>query len=169
MEKYEPNDKNAVISDCDNYRYALYRKISHENEKSLCFICLNPSTADAEKDDRTVKRCIDYAQGWGYGGLYIVNLFAWRATDKNVLLIEPESKVGRYCDHYIDKYVTACDMTVAAWGTFVSDRKLLWRAEEISARCGKLWALDITKKGHPRHPLRSSKNLTPIVDFPGYA
>ena len=168
VREFPRKDKDAIISDCGRYRYALYRKIPHESEKTLCFICLNPSTADAKKDDPTVKRCMCFARDWGYGGLYIVNLFAWRATDKNVLLIEPESKVGQYCDHYIDKYVTACDMTVAAWGTFVSDRKLLWRAEEISARCGKLWALDITKKGHPRHPLMARGDLDP-VEFPGYA
>lgn len=167
VREFPRNDKDAVISDCGRYRYALYRKISHESEKSLCFICLNPSEADAKKDDPTVKRCMRFARDWGYGDLYIVNLFAWRETDRNVLLREPESKVGRYCDHYIDKYATACDMTVAAWGAFVSNRKLLWRAEEISARCDKLWALNITKKGHPRHPLWSPGNLTP-VDFPGY-
>ena len=168
VREFPRKDKDAIISDCKNYRYVLYRKIKCQSEKSLCFICLNPSTADAENDDQTVKRCMGYAQRWGYGDLYIVNLFAWRATDKNVLLREPESKVGRYCDHYIDKYVTACDTTVAAWGTFVSSRKLLWRAEEISARCGKLWALDITKKGHPRHPLMARGDLDP-VEFPGYA
>ena len=168
VREFPRNDKDAVISDSENYRYVLYRKIKCQSEKSLCFICLNPSTADAKEDDPTVRRCMRFARDWGYGGLYIVNLFAWRETDRNVLLREPESKVGRYCDHYIDKYVTACDMTVAAWGAFVSSRKLLWRAEEISARCDKLWALDITRKGHPRHPSRSSKNLTPI-DFPGYA
>ena len=168
MEKHEPNDNNAVISDCGRYRYELSRKIPHESEKSLCFICLNPSTAGAKEDDPTVRRCMRFARDWGYGGLYIVNLFAWRATDKNVLLREPESKVGRDCDHYIDKCVTACDMTVAAWGAFVSNRKLLWRAEEISARCGKLWALDIIKNGHPLHPLRARGNLDP-VEFPGYA
>ena len=168
MKKYEPNDNNAVISDCGRYRYALSRKISHESEKTLCFICLNPSTADAKKDDPTVRRCMRFAQDWGYGGLYIVNLFAWRGTDNNVLLREPESKVGRYCDHYIDKYITACDMTVAAWGAFVSSRKLLWRAEEISARFDKLWALYIIKNGHPLHPLRARGDLDP-VEFPGYA
>lgn len=166
--EFPRKDKDAIISDCGRYRYALYRKISHESEKSLCFICLNPSKADAKEDDPTVRRCMRFARDWGYGDLYIVNLFAWRETDKNVLLKEPEFKVGRYCDHYIEKYVTVCDTTVAAWGSFVSRRKLLWRAEEISARHANLLALKIAEGGHPWHPSRARGDLVP-VKFPGYA
>lgn len=48
------------------------------------FIGLNPSTADETQDDPTVRRCIRYAQSWGYGALYMTNIFAFRATDPRV-------------------------------------------------------------------------------------
>ena len=107
---------DAIISECGKYRYVLYRKVSRESEKSLCFICLNPSTADAKEDDQTVRRCMNFARDLGYGYLYVVNLFAWRSTEKAVLLKAPKEKIDPHCNHYIDKYVKSCDMTVAAWG-----------------------------------------------------
>ena len=168
VREFSGKDKGAIISECGKYRYVLYRKASRESEKSLCFICLNPSTADDVNDDQTVSCCERFACDWGCGDLYIVNLFAWRNREKSVLLQAPRDKVGPRNDHYIDKCVKRCDMTVAAWGAFVSSGKLLWRAEEVSARCDNLWALDIIKKGHPRHPSRAPGNLVP-VEFPGYA
>lgn len=146
----------------------LYRKSEHESEKSLCFICLNPSTADGVNDDQTARRCMGFARDLGYGYLYIVNLFAWRSAEKAVLLKAPKEKIGPRCDHYIDKYVKGCDMTIAAWGAFVSKKKLLWRAKEVSSRYGNLMALEITERGHPAHPLLLRKDLVP-VEFPGYA
>lgn len=160
--------RDARISKCGKYRYVLYRKIACESEKPLCFICLNPSTADAKEDDHTVRRCMGFARDLGYGHLYIVNLFAWRSTEKAVLLQVPQDKIGPRNDHYIDKCVKSCDTTVAAWGTFVSKKKLLWRAKEVSSRYGNLMALEITEEGHPAHPLLLRKDLVP-VEFPGYA
>ena len=158
---------DAIISDCGNYRYALRREIEGGGNGALCFICLNPSKADRDRNDPTVLRCMCFARCLGYGDLYIVNLFAWRDTDKTVLLDGPEFRVGPHCDHYIDRYVSACDMTIAAWGNFVSRRKLFRRAKEITRRHENLKALRITKKGHPHHPLFLPCDLEP-VDFTGY-
>ena len=144
----------------------LYRKIDCGSEKSLCFICLNPSTADAKEDDHTVRRCMGFARDLRYGYLYVVNLFAWRSTEKAVLLKAPKEKIGPRCDYYIDKYVKNCDLTIAAWGAI--DRRLEWRARDISGRHDNLRALEITKKGHPAHPSRLSGTLVP-VEFPRYA
>lgn len=77
--------KGAIISDCQQYRYALWR-IWDETKPFVMFIMLNPSKADAETDDNTVRRCIGFAKSWGYGGIYICNLFAYRSTDPKVLL-----------------------------------------------------------------------------------
>lgn len=100
-----------------------------------------------------------FARDLGYGDLYVVNLFAWRATDWKILLENPESKVGPRCGHYIEKYVAVCDATVAAWGDIAGHDKLFWRAREIGRRFRNLWALKITKKGHPAHPLYLKKGL----------
>ena len=46
---------------------------------------LNPSTADAEVDDATTRRCIDLSSGWGFGAVVIVNLFGYISTDPKKL------------------------------------------------------------------------------------
>ena len=43
----------------------------------ILFIGLNPSTADETKNDPTIRRCINFAKDWGYGGVMIANLFAF--------------------------------------------------------------------------------------------
>ena len=65
----------AIISDCGKYRYQLWRKWDPSLPVVL-FIMLNPSQADASEDDPTIRRCINYAKSWGYGGIYVGNLFA---------------------------------------------------------------------------------------------
>src|SRR5438309_1547537 len=70
---------SATISNCQQYRYRLSR-CWDESLPACMFIMLNPSTADAKVDDRTIKRCMAYARAWGYGKLYVGNLFAFRAT-----------------------------------------------------------------------------------------
>ena len=71
--------QDAVISKCSKYRYSLSRQWNKEKEKVL-FIMLNPSKADDKIDDPTVRRCISFAKNWGFGGLMIGNLFAYRTT-----------------------------------------------------------------------------------------
>src|SRR5574337_242506 len=76
----------AVFSACQRYRYRLTRELdgalfAAATARTITFIMLNPSTADANTDDPTIRRCKGFARGWGYGRLLIVNLFAFRATD----------------------------------------------------------------------------------------
>jgi hypothetical protein len=47
----------------------------------VCFVLLNPSTADETREDPTVRRCIGFARSLGYGALEVVNLYAYVATD----------------------------------------------------------------------------------------
>jgi hypothetical protein len=70
----------AIFSDCRKYRFALRRNWD-ESKPYVMFIGLNPSTADEIENDPTINRCISYARSWGYGGLFMANLFAFRATD----------------------------------------------------------------------------------------
>jgi hypothetical protein len=70
---------DAVISPCGRYRYRLERRFDH-GPKVTTFIMLNPSTADAEHDDQTIRRCLGFARAWRCSKLVVVNLFAWRAT-----------------------------------------------------------------------------------------
>src|SRR5215510_5582686 len=73
-------ERDAVLSDCGRYRYMLRRTWDHSKPRVL-FVMLNPSTADAEIDDATIRSCIRLAKGAGYGSFEVVNLYALRATD----------------------------------------------------------------------------------------
>jgi hypothetical protein len=72
--------QNAVLSDCGLYRYVLTRQVGPQN-RIITFIMLNPSTADAVKNDQTIRKCIGFARLWECGRLVVVNLFAFRTTD----------------------------------------------------------------------------------------
>ncbi len=74
--------KSASILNCRKYRYSLTRSWNSAKGYVL-FIGLNPSTADETIDDPTLRRCMNYAKDWGYGGLIMVNLFAYMSTLSN--------------------------------------------------------------------------------------
>ncbi len=76
--------KGAAFDSTGTYRYALWREWDASAPR-LGFVLLNPSTADAENDDPTLRRCMGFARAWGYGSLQIVNLFAYRATVPDAL------------------------------------------------------------------------------------
>ena len=145
------------------YRYSLWREWC-ANSPRVAFIMLNPSTADDQKDDPTIRRCIGFAYAWGFGALEVVNLFAYRATNSRKLL-RVDDPVGAENDDYIMQAVERCSYVVVAWGTkgvlLDRDRQVIrllagWR----HVRC-----LGVTKNGHPKHPLYVRRN-TKLVAFP---
>ena len=75
---------DAILSDDRQFRYVLSR-VWDEEKPTVMFIGLNPSTADECEDDPTIQKCIKFAQSWDYGGLYMLNLFAYRTTNPRVL------------------------------------------------------------------------------------
>ncbi|MFZ8963264.1 MAG: DUF1643 domain-containing protein, partial [Schleiferiaceae bacterium] len=77
-------DAGAIFSDCGRYRYRLWR-IWDPSLPTLLWILYNPSTADAKVEDPTLRRCMDFTRQWGYGGLTVVNRFAYRATNPRQL------------------------------------------------------------------------------------
>src|SRR3546814_16904510 len=72
-------------------------RIWDDTKPQCMFIMLNPSTADADLDDPTIRRCIGFAKSWGYGGLQVCNLFAYRSTEPRELLKvrSEERRVGK--------------------------------------------------------------------------
>ena len=107
--------KDTIFSPFREYRYTLYREWA-PGDKVVQFIGLNPSTADEVKNDPTVTRCINYAKAWGYTGMYMTNIFAFRATDPAVMKAHPEP-VGEENDHYLSMIARESEIVVAAWGT----------------------------------------------------
>lgn len=117
----------------------------------MCWIMLNPSTADAALDDPTIRRCIGFSQRWGFGGLVVVNLFALRATDPKELL-KHRSPIGDRNDAFIKMAIEGCALTVCAWGTAGN---FMQRDEQVKNLLNghKPVHLGLTKNGHPKHPL----------------
>lgn len=155
---------SAVISECGTYRYWLER--TWGTGPRMGFIMLNPSTADAEIDDPTIRRCIGFAKREGCGGLAVVNVFAFRATDPSNLPQCPLAASGPENAVYLHKLSTHADgPIIAAWG---ANAKAAARRFEILRDMGragrKLHALKVTKSGSPGHPLYIHSDA-PLVEF----
>ena len=147
-------NKNAIFSDCRKYRYALSRTWNGK-KKTILFIGLNPSTADEKIDDPTIRRCINYAQNWGYGSLLMVNLFAYRATMPTELK-NVKNPIGNDNDLHIIELSKKADLAVAAWG---NEGSHLNRDKEVKKLIPNLMCLKINKSGQPAHPLYQKKDL----------
>ncbi|HCY87459.1 MAG TPA: hypothetical protein DHV36_20160 [Desulfobacteraceae bacterium] len=153
--------KSAIFSPCRKYRYTLER-IWDEKKPPAMFIGLNPSTADEEKDDPTVRRCISFSRIWGYGGLIMTNLFAFRATDPKEMIIQKGS-VWVDNDRHLKECAAHAGIVVAAWG---NHGQHLHRAYNFVRAYGGqcICCLKLTTCKEPSHPLYQPESLKPI-DF----
>lgn len=181
-------ERGAIISQCGSYRYRLWREwrgfgrddtwdwLGDEDcvdgsgarlgePKSALFVMLNPSTADGDKDDPTIRRCVRFAQVWGYDRMEVVNLFAWRATDPQAMLALTArgDPVGLDNKHHITEAVWRAGIVVCAWGAHgrhidQDEMALGW----IESAGGVPHALKLTKNGCPSHPLYLPANLSPF-------
>lgn len=150
------NGRGAVLSDCGRYRYRLWR-LWNADAPVMVWVMLNPSTADADTDDPTIRKCIGFAKAHGYGGIIVVNLFAWRATDPKELpkVADP---VGPDNDEHI---LWACRApliatVVAGWGAdkFARARASRVRVLIHGATGRRLQCFRKSEKtGAPWHPL----------------
>jgi hypothetical protein len=148
---------DAILSENRKYRYVLSR-FWDESKPVVMIIGLNPSTADETKNDPTITRCIDFAKSWGYGGVYMLNLFAFRATLPKDM-IDEEEPIGNDNDSYIDKYSKLSEKVVCAWG---NDGTYKNRSKEILSKFDNLYYLKLNQTGEPSHPLYLNGNLIPI-------
>lgn len=153
------------------YRYELHRWRPGLDEDdywldettTVMFIMLNPSTATADEDDPTIRRCMGFAWRWGFDHLVVTNLFAMRATSPKSLKAA-EDPVGVGNDSIITGWANKVDMVVAAWGTHggyqVRDLKVLSLLKTTVS--DEIWALGLTSIGRPRHPLYLANDTEPI-------
>jgi hypothetical protein len=122
------------------------------------FIGLNPSTADETADDPTLRRCMNFAREWGYGGVCMANLFAFRATDPDAMK-RAEDPVGRRNDWWLLRLAGEAELVVAAWGNHGAH---LGRSAHIRRLLPGLHALKLNASGEPAHPLYQRADAQPV-------
>ncbi|MDY8137584.1 DUF1643 domain-containing protein [Aquimarina sp. 2201CG5-10] len=144
--------KGAIISECGKYRYRLWR-IWDESKPKVMFIMLNPSLADAERDDPTIRRCINFAISWGFGGIYVGNIHPYRSTDPRKLK-KVMNTYGKNNVVHIVSMLDKCQVVVCAWGNNE-------RPPEYFKELSKLHYLELSKNGTPKHPLYLKADLKP--------
>lgn len=178
------------FSPCGKYRFTLWRRtgingnwfpiecshgfdacpqcdadasFSGKAKEFVQFVCLNPSTADDKQDDPTMRRCIDFARRWGFGGMCMTNLFAWR--DKSPAAMKRAADpVGLKNNEWIAKIAERAGMIVAGWGLHGAhnQRATIVRAILKEHGAGKLRALKITNV-EPWHPLYVAAETKPFL------
>lgn len=144
----------------NEYRYRLTR-VWDPSSANICWVMLNPSTADATEDDPTIRRLIGFSKAWNFGSLTVVNLYAWRATQPQDLRAAQRHAeaniVGPANNQHIGDAARSSNCLVAAWGAnILSLDGGLARASEVmgffqSIRPVK--CLGQTTDHTPKHPL----------------
>jgi len=174
--------RTAMFS--DDLRHRFYLDIIWDQSiPPLVCIGLNPSTADHNKDDPTLRKVQGFARRWGKGGVRMLNVYTYRSTDPRGLkqVEDPVVEVigwdlAREVNaHYIEAplrqtckaYNGQQIVVLCAWGT-----KGGQKAEYISecfhsmkrSGCNLLtMCLRTTKDGHPEHPLYVPYETEPKV------
>jgi hypothetical protein len=149
--------KSATISPCGKYRYTLERRES-ERGPFVLWLMLNPSTADADKDDPTIRKCAGFTHRMGFRNFEVCNLAAYRATDPRHLFAARKSGVdivGPDNIRTLSWKIQRAAVIVGAWGThgyqLGSERGnidgLVWSAGK------RTYNLGYTANDQPRHPL----------------
>src|SRR5882724_9208274 len=142
----------ATFSPDRKYRYRLARGW-RDDRKPLVFIMLNPSTADETKDDPTIRRCIGYAMNQSFGGVIILNLFAWRTTDPRGLL-SVKDPIGPENDDHLMVEAELGSTICCAWGTLRGP--LIKRETAVLKRLENKTLFCLSQNigsGCPSHPL----------------
>ena len=152
--------RGALFDASGVYRYRLSRQWGADGAP-VVFVMLNPSAADAFRDDPTIRRCIGLARLWGYGRLEAVNLFAYRSSSPEALKTVSDP-VGSENDRHLQEAVAGAALVVAAWGNVGT---LLGRDRVVLAMLGprRLHCLGVTLRGQPRHPLYVRGDTRPLV------
>ena len=170
-----------TLSSKEHYRYILFREVQLEQGSPdngvLVFIMLNPSTANAEKNDPTIRKCLGFAKDWGYGRLEVVNLFAYRSPEPRDLARAEGTDItgGRHNHDAIQEAVQNANLVVCAWGGASSlparfkKGALKNRSKEvldlIKAQGKQPYTISakLTASGQPQHPrsLKFPDDTTP--------
>lgn len=151
-------NSGAELSSCGRYRYRLERDGWNGDDLRTClFVMLNPSTADAQNDDPTIRKCVGFTRRWGYGKLVVCNLFAFRST-KPEGLIDAMDPIGPENDRTLRDEAAIAALIVFAWGSHaVLGVRLSTRAwvvrQMLAPHADRFATLGLAKDRQPRHPL----------------
>ncbi len=161
-----PDAKSFAVFGGPNkcYRYQL-RRTWDKTKPHIMFIMMNPSRADVTEDDRTVAKCYRFAKTWGvYGGIYVGNTFAYRATDKKHLRVIPDP-VGPKNDEHLIAMTKLAEKVIFAYGQ-PGHRSLQDRGQRVAKMLigtgVKPYVLKLSKDRTPCHPLYLRKTCEPV-------
>ena len=144
--------------------FVLLNDYSKEIERTASSVTyrINPSTADADSDDPTIRRCRAFAASSNCGRLVVVNLFAFRATKPSELK-RAADPIGPHNDLYLTNAARRASIIVCAWGIhggFLGRDKAV---RTLVSAIGRYFHLGLTRDGHPRHPLYVPSATAPIL------
>ena len=155
------DQKGAVISHNGLFRYNLWRyKSSMDPFNVIGFIMLNPSTADADNDDPTIRRCLTRALKMGYSGIQVGNLYAYRTPNPQHLK-EAGYPIGSENDMYLRLLANDTKKIILGWGNNAPDERAKEVIEMIRLINPSIYHLGLTKSGQPKHPLYIGYDIEP--------
>jgi hypothetical protein len=164
MNASEPPPARFSEPDPD-WRYSLFRRTEHAltegPRRRVAFVGLNPSTADAVRNDPTVSRCVGYATDWEYEEMTMLNVFAFRSTDPRALYGVPDPVGGDENDRWIAEEARVSDLVVCCWGTHAELGGRCREVADLLVGIGPMHVLGLTKEGHPHHPRGLRRDLNP--------
>lgn len=155
-------EKGAAFSKDGSHRYRLWR-IWDESKPTVMFIGLNPSTANQNEDDPTIRRVITISKNLGYGGVYMMNCWAHVSTNpKQLLLCDFTTRINNENLIFV---ASKCKDIIFAYGNFDIVKKT-GRDKELKEMFPNAKALFINKNGSPKHPLYCKSDIQPVIFNP---
>ena len=147
------------FSPCGTYRYwlvvqwhALFPEL-YQPGKTMAIVALNPSKADLQRDDATLRKCVNWGRSHGFGQLLMLNAYPFRSTDPKVMLAA-DDPFGEQSPEDLVKLCDGASVVVAAWGNHAQHRGRGAHIAEAFDKAGiqlKCWATN--RDGSPGHPL----------------
>jgi hypothetical protein len=149
----------ATFSPDRKYRYDLWR-VWRQGGRRISFIGLNPSTANESTDDPTIRRCVGFAQSWGYGEFHMLNLFAFVSSEPRKLCYPNPDPVGPENDGYLRVLYPEVIVAWGSWGK-LHVNCIEERAKTVLRFLADPWCLGRNKDGEPKHPLYLPGDVKP--------
>lgn len=155
MTLFESNTSGAEFSACGKMRFRLWR-IWDESKPKAMFIGLNPSTANASNDDPTIRCVKAHSKRWGYGGIYMLNLYPFITPYPAELKISEGDEENL---RHLRECAELCQVIICAWGAFPIAKPA---GQQIISMFPQVMAMKINADGSPHHPLYLPNKTIPI-------